>query len=63
MSRRICGPGLCHCDDADLCAICGVQRAEADYEGLCEPCYLCAEAAKGGVDDPDGEAEDAEDGA
>ncbi|MCU0690055.1 MAG: hypothetical protein MUF54_01510 [Polyangiaceae bacterium] len=40
MPKRICGPGLCRCDEADTCPECATRKVEAGCDGLCEPCHL-----------------------
>lgn len=37
---RLCGPGLCHCDEADTCPACTEGKVEPGCDGLCEPCSL-----------------------
>lgn len=38
MTERICGPGRCHCDEADRCRVCGERDAYPGEDGLCEDC-------------------------
>jgi hypothetical protein len=39
MTHRICGPGLCRCDETDQCPECAVRPVVPGCDGLCEECW------------------------